>query len=196
MGLTIYKSISKPTNNTLGPRYDGRHFADDIFKYIFLNGNICSLVKISLKFVSMVRMNRILSLVQIMAWHQLLSGPMMVSLVTHILVIRPGYLSMSRWQNLHVPWKKWPPFCKHILTKFSLKIVPKGPIENKLSIGLDYGLTLNRRLAIFRSNADPIHWRINAALVELSVLWPSFTMINYQSAVHPFDIHLAKPCQD
>ena len=37
--------------NTLRPRQNGRHFADDIFKCIFLNENAWIPIKISLKFV-------------------------------------------------------------------------------------------------------------------------------------------------
>ena len=36
--------------NTLGPRYNGLHFADDSFKCIFLNENAWILLTISLKF--------------------------------------------------------------------------------------------------------------------------------------------------
>ena len=52
-------------------------------------------------------------------------------------------------------------FC--ILIKISLKCVPKGPINNKPSIGLDNGLAPNRRQAIIWTNDNPIHWRICAA---------------------------------
>ena len=37
--------------NTWRPKQNGRHFADDIFKRIFLNENCCIVIKISLKFV-------------------------------------------------------------------------------------------------------------------------------------------------
>ena len=37
--------------NTLRPRQNGRHFADDIFKWIFLNENVWTSIIISLKFV-------------------------------------------------------------------------------------------------------------------------------------------------
>ena len=50
MGSEIYK-ITKPLN-TLRPRQNGRHFADDIFKRIFLNESVSISIKISLKFVS------------------------------------------------------------------------------------------------------------------------------------------------
>ena len=38
-------------NNTLRPRQKGRHFPDDIFKYIFFNENIWISIRFSLKFV-------------------------------------------------------------------------------------------------------------------------------------------------
>ena len=46
--------------------------------------------------------------------------------------------------------------------RISLKFVPKRPIDN--NIGLDNGLTPHRRQAIIWTNADPINWRIYAAL--------------------------------
>ena len=86
--------------NTLRPRQNGRHFADDIFKCIFLNENVWFLIKISLNFVPKGHINQIPALVQIMAWRRPgdkpLSEPMMVSLPTYICVIRP------QWVNTHV----------------------------------------------------------------------------------------------
>ena len=79
--------------NTLRPRQNGRHFPEDIFKCIFLNENVKILIKISLKFVPNGPINNIPALVQIMAWRRPgdkpSSKPMMVSLLTHICVIRP-----------------------------------------------------------------------------------------------------------
>ena len=37
--------------NTFRPRQNGRHFTDDIFRYIFMNEKLCISIKISLKFV-------------------------------------------------------------------------------------------------------------------------------------------------
>ena len=56
--------------NTLRPRQNGRHFADDIFNCISLNENIHILIKISLKFVHKGPINKIPALVQIMAWRR------------------------------------------------------------------------------------------------------------------------------
>ena len=70
--------------NTLRPRQNGRHFADDIFKCIFLNENVWIPIKISLKFVPKGPINDIPALVQIIAWRRLgdkpLSEPRLVSL--------------------------------------------------------------------------------------------------------------------
>ena len=45
--------------NTLRPRQNGRHFQDDIFKWIFLNENAWISIKISLKFVPNGPINKI-----------------------------------------------------------------------------------------------------------------------------------------
>ena len=83
--------------NTLRPGQNGRYFADDIFKYIFLNENVWMPIKISLKFVSKGRINNISALVQMMAWcrpgGKPLSEPMMVSLPTDICVTRPQWVN-------------------------------------------------------------------------------------------------------
>ena len=82
--------------NTLRPRQNGRHFPDDILKWIFLNENVWISIEISLKFVTKGQINNIPALVQIMAWRRLgakpLSEPMMVSLLTHICVTRPQWV--------------------------------------------------------------------------------------------------------
>ena len=85
--------------NILRLRQNCCHLADGIFKCIFLNENVWILLKISPKFVRMVGINNIPALLQIMAWCQPstkpLSGPMMVSLLTHICVTRPQWLELT-----------------------------------------------------------------------------------------------------
>ena len=87
--------------NTLRPRQNGRRFADDTFKRIFLNENVRISIKISLKFVSKGPINNIPALVQIMAWRRSgdkpLSEPMMASLLTHICVTRPQWDKVMTW---------------------------------------------------------------------------------------------------
>ena len=93
-------SLSCQSINTLRPRQNGRHFADDIFKCMFFNENAWIPIKISPKFVPLGPINKILALVQIMAWRRLgdkpLSEPMMFRLPTHICVTRP------QWVNVHI----------------------------------------------------------------------------------------------
>ena len=88
--------------NTLRPRQNGRHFADNTFKHIFLNENVIISIKISLKFVPKGPINNIPPLVQIMAWRRPgkkpLSEPMMVRLPMHICVTRPQWVNFM-WQG-------------------------------------------------------------------------------------------------
>ena len=48
--------------------------------------------------------------------------------------------------------------------QISLKIVPRSPIDNKSALVR----VMNRRQAITWTNDDPVHWRIYAALGEMS----------------------------
>ena len=92
-----------PNVNTLRQRQNGRHFPDDIFKWIFLNEHVWISINISLKFVPRGPINNIPTLVQVMAWRQSgdkpLSEPMMVRLPMHICITR------SQWVNLLAPGK-------------------------------------------------------------------------------------------
>ena len=54
--------------NTLRQRQNGNHFRNDIFKCIFLNENVCILIRISMKSVQWVSIDNRPALVQIMAW--------------------------------------------------------------------------------------------------------------------------------
>ena len=86
------------TVNTLRPRQNGRHFADDTFNRIFVKENVRISIKFSLKFVPKGPINNIPALVQIIAWRcpgdKPLSEPVMVSLLTHICVTRPQWLNV------------------------------------------------------------------------------------------------------
>ena len=109
--LTIFQSNTPPDEtipfwrdpknliNTLRPRQNGRHFADDTFKRTFMNEIARISIKISLKFVPKDLINNIPALVQIMAWRRPgdkpLSEPMMVSSPTHICVTRPQWVKFS-----------------------------------------------------------------------------------------------------
>ena len=90
---------AKASFNTLGPRQDGRYFADDVLKCILLNENAWILLKIPLKLVPKGPINNIPALVQIMAWRRPgdkpLSEPMLVFVLTHICVTRLQWVNKS-----------------------------------------------------------------------------------------------------
>ena len=92
--------------NSLRPRQNGHHFADDTCKRNYLNENVWISIDISLKFVPKVPINNILALVQIMAWRRPgdkpLSEPMMVNLPTHICVTRPQWVKSSFMNRAHL----------------------------------------------------------------------------------------------
>ena len=81
--------------DTLRLGQNGRHFPDDIFKWIFLNEN--AWINISLKFLPRGPIYNIPTLVQVMAWRRSgdrpLSEPMMVRLPMHIFVTRPQWMN-------------------------------------------------------------------------------------------------------
>ena len=76
--------------NTLGPRQNGWHFPDDIFKCFFVNENVWMSLKIS-------------ALVQIMAWRRLgnkpLSSPLMVNYANPVYDVATIYHQVGclRW---------------------------------------------------------------------------------------------------
>ena len=86
--------------NTLKPRQNGRHFADDIFKCIFLNENVWILIEISLKFIPNGPINNIAALVQIMAWRRSgdkpWSEPMMIKVYASLGPNELNYISLVR----------------------------------------------------------------------------------------------------
>ena len=97
--------------NTLRPRRNEQHFADDIFKRIFFKANVWISIKISLQFVPRGPINNIPALVQIMAWRRSgdkpLSELIMVSLPTHICVTRAQWVnSFGRVMHICVS-KNW-----------------------------------------------------------------------------------------
>ena len=105
--------------NTLTPRQNGRHFPDDIFKCIILNENVCTSIKIALKFVPKGPINTTSALVEIMAWcwpgDKPLSETMMVSLLMHICITRPNELIygnlLHKVLTIQIKRKKFPRRC-------------------------------------------------------------------------------------
>ena len=121
--FSIFTNLQSGEVNTLRPRQKGRHFADDIFKCIFLNENVWIPIKISLKFVPLGPLSNIPVLVQIMGWRRpgdkLLSGPMMVRLPTRICVTRPQWVNTYTHTHIYIYIQLF--ICTYI-TVFQLQI--------------------------------------------------------------------------
>ena len=154
--------ITYPWLNSLRPRQNGRLFADDTFKRIFLNENIRILTKNSLKFVPKGLINNIPALVLIMAWRRPgdkpLSEPMMVRLPTHICVTRPQWVKLA---NLSVS-KQGPILWIHIHRYYiSLKVLLCACIT-----GLILGLCpANERRCYFETMSHWLDASLESALV-------------------------------
>ena len=73
-GILTHLSLDKIEN--------GRRYADDIFRCIFMNEKFCILIKISLKFFPKVPINNIPALVQIMIWHRQGNKPLSEPVMT------------------------------------------------------------------------------------------------------------------
>ena len=119
--------------NTLRPRQNGRHFADDTFKRIFVNENVRISIRFSLKFVPKGPINNIPALVQIMAWrrpgYKPLSESVMVSLMTHICVTRPQSVKhVSVWQVWH-SMTVWHSQVQYIINRGKMQIWIQTPIN-------------------------------------------------------------------
>ena len=56
--------------NTSPPRHNGRQFANDTWKCIFISENVYDLIQISLTFVSKCPFDNMTALVHLMAWHR------------------------------------------------------------------------------------------------------------------------------
>ena len=90
--------------NTLRPSRNRRHFADDIFKCIFLKENVWIPIKISLKIVPTGPINNILALVQVMAWRR--PGDKPLSELTKSAVCSTTSSDKENARSLHY-WFLW-----------------------------------------------------------------------------------------
>ena len=97
--------------NSLRPRWNRRHFANNVFKCTFLNENEWILLRISPKFVPKVQINNIPTLVQIMTWRRPgdkpLSEPMTVRLPMHICITLPQWVNWIPLDHEHMQGDGW-----------------------------------------------------------------------------------------
>ena len=71
--------------NSSPPGQNGSHFADDIFKRIFLNENVRISNQISLKFVPIGPIDNSSALVKVMAWRQTGDKPLHEPMLTQVI---------------------------------------------------------------------------------------------------------------
>ena len=130
---------------------NGRRFADDTFKRIFLNENVIISIKISLKFVPKVRISNIPALVQIMTWRRPgdkpLSEQMMVSLQTHICITRSQWVN-GRFREIKQLW----------LTNIRCLYYKPNYVLMKKMIWIR-GFPLKRQLSVLEHDIDALHFR-------------------------------------
>ena len=131
--------------NTLRPRRNGRRFADDVFKCIFLNENVWISHTISMKFILNVPINNISALVKILALRRSgdkpLSERIMVSLLTHICVTRLIELKRPRFKLpllsvnpfYHRHWSQMTALVSIVLNDRALSALGKGAVINDTS---------------------------------------------------------------
>ena len=88
--------------NTSPPWQNGRYFATDIFKRIFLNENFRILIQISLNFVPKGILDNNSALFQVMAWRRIGDKPLpesMLTLVTDAYMRHQGEMRYSYGKN-------------------------------------------------------------------------------------------------
>ena len=174
--------------NSLRPRPNRRHFADDIFKCIFENEYEWISPRISLKIVPKVRINNIPALVQIMAWRRPgdkpLSEPMMASLLMHICVTRPQWVNLLRSSDIVCQW-----------TPSSLVLVMANHLVSAKP--LPKPVLTNCQLEIFGTNSKwylkyrpffPLKIHLNVIIICPSIhpsVCPSDLMCNWSSLSSP-----------
>ena len=107
-GMYLCQNTGRNKNNTLRPRQNVRHFADDVFKCILLNENFAVANNILLKCIPWGLGCIIPSLFLIMAWRRpgdkSLSVPIMVMLPTQICVTWPQW---DNWKCFTHHWSYW-----------------------------------------------------------------------------------------
>ena len=154
--------------NPLRLRQNGRHFPDNIFKYIFLTENVWISINISLKFLLKGPINNVPALVQIMVWHRpgdkSLSELLMVSLVMCICVTQPEWVNNKPWMLMCYFWLRMLKiglasiciFLAHLLSLVTWENCYcksySGSYQLWISVGSDTGQNLNMQQVIVNTN--------------------------------------------
>ena len=157
--------------NILTPRQNGRHFADDILKCIFLNENVWILIVISPRFVPNGPINNMPTLVLIMAWCRLGDKPSFEPIMHwfHDAYMRQGNISSHQpsWMLTHWLRDKMVVISQMAhsnafswikITNFGhyFKFVPKGPINDLPTLIVFVFLAYFRNLYTYWSGGKTI----------------------------------------
>ena len=108
---------------------NGRHFADDIFKYIFMNQKFSISIRISLKFVLKGQIDKKSALVKVMDWRRTGDKPLPETLLTQFI---DAYMHAALGDELTLMTLvfTWAYFCKylreHYLTYQASVLYPQG----------------------------------------------------------------------
>ena len=87
--------------NSSPPGQNGHHFADNIFKCIFMDEKFYILTWISLKFVPKGPIDNDAALVQVIAWHQTSDKPLPEPMLTQLTIYATlGGDKLTSWNNL------------------------------------------------------------------------------------------------
>ena len=119
------KTFDNNTFNTLRPRQNGCHFADDTSECTLLNENVWIFIEIYLKFIPKGPVNDIPALIQIIACcrpdGKPLSELMMVRILTHICITQPQWLKTDLLHKSHnVPVSY--PIMHHFVTEMCTSV--------------------------------------------------------------------------
>ena len=134
---------TRPTthSNTLRPRQNAHHFADDTFNRIFLKENVIISIRISLKFVPKSPIDNIPALFQIMAWRRPTQAEIRVvppkieliwAALLHFLATETCFEILFSYDFPLCPLKRW----YIIITAMSEFIVVKERSANRCFFGL------------------------------------------------------------
>ena len=100
--------ITRRVNSSPSGQND-HHFADDIFKCIFLNEKILILIRISLKFIPKGPIYNKWALVQVMAWHRIGDKPLPEPMLTQF---TDAYMRHCGGDELRLFWSVFGVCCR------------------------------------------------------------------------------------
>ena len=103
--------------NTSRPVQNGHHFAD-ICKCILLKENICVLIQVSQKFVTMGQIDKKPIVIQVIAWHQINSKLLPQTMLTKIYDAIWHHKAPMSHDVVYKIVSKWQPFCGHFKKHF------------------------------------------------------------------------------